>query len=114
MTDAAAVAADSLLTRIIGEYDLTGPEALGYREVCRQFSATLDHEVKYTAPSLSRFLVHRLRTDHRLSKFLVMAGVYTPARLGLSDRVTGDVSQLLGREPTALRSFIGDYRGVWE
>jgi uncharacterized protein YbjT (DUF2867 family) len=84
--DVATVAPDSLLTRTTGEYDLTGPEALGYREVCRQLSATLDHEAKYTAPSLSRFLVHRFRTDHRLSKSLVMAGIYTTARLGLADR----------------------------
>ncbi len=112
--DVAAVAAESLLTRTTGEYDLTGPEALGYRAVCRQLSATLDHEVTYTAPSLPRFLVHRIRTDHRLSKSLVMAGIYTTARLGLADRVTGDVSRLLGREPTALRTFIEDYRGVWK
>lgn len=86
-----------------GEYDLTGPEALGYRDVCRQLSATLDHGVTYAVPSLSRFLFHRLRTDCGLSKSLVMAGIYTTGRLGLADRMTGDVSRLLGREPTTLR-----------
>ncbi len=112
--DVAAVAAETLLTRTIGEYDLTGPEALGYQDVCRQLSATLEHEVTYTAPSLWRFLLHSLRTGRGLSKSLVMGGIYTTARLGLADRVTDDVSRLLGREPTALETFMQDYRGVWE
>jgi len=112
--DVAAVGAHVLRSGITGAYDLTGPEALGYQDVCRQLSATLEHEVTYTAPSLWRFLLHSLRTGRGLSKSLVMGGIYTTARLGLADRVTDDVSRLLGREPTALETFIKDYRGVWE
>ncbi len=112
--DVAAVGAHVLRSGITGAYDLTGPEALTYEQVCQRLSVVLDHDVRYLNPSLTGFLVRQLRTDRNRSKALVMAGIYTTARLGLADRVTGDVSRLLGREPTALGTFVEDYRHVWE
>lgn len=39
----------------------------------------------------------------------VMVGVYTAARLGLADRMTADVSRVLGRDPRTLRAYVADY-----
>lgn len=112
--DVAAVAVESLLTGTSGAYDLTGPAALSYHEVCRQLSTALDHDVTYAEPSLTRFLLQQVREDRPLSQGFVMAAIYTTARLGLADRVTDDVRRVLGREPTPLSTFVRDYRDVWQ
>jgi uncharacterized protein YbjT (DUF2867 family) len=112
--DVAAVAAECLRTGTSGAYDLTGPAALSYDEVCRQLSAALDHDVSYADPSLTRFLLRQVREDRPLSQGFVMAAIYTTARLGLADRVTGDVRRVLGREPTPLSTFVRDHRDAWQ
>lgn len=111
--DVAAIAALALRERRTGEYDLTGPTALTYHEVAATLSSVLDHEVRYTDPSLARFCVRGLRRGVRPGKVLVMAGIYTTARLGLADRVTDDVRELLGRPPTDLPTFAREYRDEW-
>jgi uncharacterized protein YbjT (DUF2867 family) len=111
--DVAAVAVRTLRTGTTGAYDLTGPEALDYDAVCRQLSAVLDRDVEYTDPSLPRFLVSRYRLEGDLSKVGVMAAIYTTARFGLADRVTDDVSTVLGRPPIDFRTFARDNRSVW-
>lgn len=111
--DVAAVAVEALRAGITGAYDLTGPEALDYRTVCRTLSETLGFDVAYTDPSLPRFLLSRYRLEGDLAKTGVMAGIYTTARLGLASRVTDDVRSILGRPPTAFDAFVRDYRNVW-
>ncbi|WP_254764064.1 NAD(P)H-binding protein [Natrinema marinum] len=111
--DVADVAVRALREGITGAYDLTGPDALSYAEVCAVLSATLEREVEYTDPSLPRFLVSRYRLEGDLAKAGVMAAIYTTARLGLAARVTDDVRSLLGRPPTDFRAFVRDNRTVW-
>jgi len=111
--DVAAVAVRTLREGITGAYDLTGPDALSYAEVCAVLSAALEHEVEYTDPSLPRFLVSRYRIEGDFAKTGVMAAIYTTARLGLADRVTDDVRSLLGRPPMDFRTFVRDNRTVW-
>ncbi len=111
--DVAAVAADMLRERTTGAYDLTGPEALTYDSVCRRLSTALGREITYVDPPLSRFLVRELRSGRDVRKGLVMAAIYTTARLGLAARVTDDFEALLGRRPTDLDTFVREYRDVW-
>lgn len=112
--DVADCAVAALAEHRTGSYDVTGPAALDYSAVCTTLSTVLDREVQYTDPSLPRFLVRRYRIDRNLGKVLVMAGIYTTARLGLADRITDDVRELLGREPITFETFAGDYRECWE
>ena len=91
-------------------YDLTGPAALTYDEVAAIASEVLGYPVEYTNPSLLGFLVRERRRGRPLGFSLVMAGIYTTARLGLAGRVTDDVEGVLGRPPRDVRSFFGDYR----
>ncbi len=111
--DVADCAVAALSGSRTGSYDITGPEALDYATVCAILSTVLDREIQYADPSLPSFLARRYRTDRNLAKVLVMAGIYTTARLGLADRVTGDVRELLGREPIEFESFARDYRDCW-
>ena len=89
-------------------YALTGPEALTYDEVAAVLSAVLDREITYTDPSIPRFVVDQYRAGRPLPFALLMTGIYTTARLGLADRVTGDVADLLGRSPRSMRTYAAD------
>ncbi len=111
--DVATVAANALQNHTTGGHDLTGPEALTYDAVCRQLSAALDREVTYADPSLAYFLFRVLRGNRDIPKGLVMAGIYTTARLGLAGRVTTDLEQLLGRRPTDIETFVREHRTAW-
>lgn len=110
--DVAAVAAVALTeTGHAGAaYDLTGPAALTYDDVAAIASDVLGYPVEYTEPSLFRFVRRELGRGRPLGFALVMAGIYTTARLGLAGRVTDDVERLLGREPRSVRTFFEDHR----
>ncbi|WP_254523666.1 NAD(P)H-binding protein [Natrinema caseinilyticum] len=111
--DVAAVAVRTLRRDHTGTYDLTGPDALSYAEVCWQLSMVLDRDVEYVDPSLPRFVVSQYRRDVPVAKVAAMAAIYTTARLGLADRVTDDVRSILGRPPTDFLTFARDTRTAW-
>lgn len=94
-------------------YDLTGPEALGYREVARRLSAVLGREVTYADPSPWAFARREYARGRPLPFVLVMLGIYTTARLGLTGRVSGDVERVLGRPPRAFETFAADHRAAF-
>lgn len=94
-------------------YTLTGTEALTYYEAADIFTAVLGKPIRYSNPSLLRFI--RQMCDHGLPMnfVLTMAGIYTTARLGLADTLTADVVRLLGRPLISLRQYVEDYRSCW-
>jgi uncharacterized protein YbjT (DUF2867 family) len=94
-------------------YTLTGDGAFGLEEVAALLSEVLGRPVAYRNPGIPAFLRHMRKAGHPLALGLVMTGVYTVARLGLAAEVTPDLAQLIGRPPTALRSFVQDYADVW-
>lgn len=95
-------------------YELTGGEALGYGAVAEILSGVLGRPIEYTDPSIARFVIGARRRGLALGFVLVMAGIYTTAKLGLADRVTPDVGRLLGRPPTTLRRFAEESAAAWE
>ncbi|MEF8825844.1 MAG: SDR family oxidoreductase [Halapricum sp.] len=86
-------------------YDVTGPEALSYHEAAATLTDVLDREVTYEEPSLVRFARHSRRLGRDWPFVIVMAGLYTTARLGLAGRVSDDVERLLDRPPTSFREW---------
>ena len=94
-------------------YDLTGGRALDYYEVASIFSEVLGREIRYTAPSLLRFLRESVARGTPLKFALIMAGLYTSTRFGMADRVTDTVERLLGRPPIPFRRYVQDYAGAW-
>ncbi|WP_225335521.1 SDR family oxidoreductase [Halomicrobium urmianum] len=90
-------------------YDLTGPEALTYDEVAAAFSDALGRRITYGDPSIPAFIRREYASGRPLGFALLMVGVYTTARLGLADRVTGDVERLLNRPPRTIRDYVRDY-----
>lgn len=94
-------------------YTLTGDGAFSLEEVAALLSDVLARPVAYRNPGIPAFLRHMRAAGHPLALGLVMTGVYTVARLGLAAEVTLDLARLIGRPPTALRSFVEDYADVW-
>ena len=94
-------------------YPLTGGEDLDLFQVAAAISDAAGRRVSYREPGVFAFLRH-LRADGRpLALGAVMAGVYTVARLGLAAGVSPELERLIGRPPTAFRTFAEDYAGVW-
>lgn len=92
---------------------LTGPETLDYSGVADIFTEVLGRKIAYANPSVLSF-VRRMRKRGWPSDFvLVMAGIYTTARLVLSGRVMGETARLLSREPTTMRHFVEAYKECW-
>jgi uncharacterized protein YbjT (DUF2867 family) len=109
--DVAAVAAAALTEggHRNRAYDVTGPEALDFYEIADVLSTVLGRRVTYPNPSIPAF-AHRMRKrGHSFGFVAVMVGIYTAARLGFSDRVTGDVERVLCRPPIPFGDFASDY-----
>lgn len=95
-------------------YELTGSEALTYADVAATLSRVLGHPITYRDPSLLRFVWHKWWTEHQPLAFtLIMAALYTVAKLGRAAHLTNETEQLLGRRPIAFRQFAEDYKAVW-
>ncbi|GAB4521842.1 MAG: NmrA family NAD(P)-binding protein [Anaerolineae bacterium] len=95
------------------KYTLTGAEALDYNQVAIKLSSSVGHTVRYTNPSLLRFVRRQLAQGRKLGYTLVMAGLYTITRFGNAKDVTQDVESILGRAPITFDQFAQDYRDVW-
>lgn len=95
-------------------YNLTGAEALDYDQVAALLSLALRRPITYRRPSLLRFVARQLRQGTPLPFTLVMAGIYTTARLGLAGRLTNDLPRLLGRAPISFRQYVEDYQACWQ
>lgn len=94
-------------------YPLTGNEALTYYEVADIFTSVLGKQIRYTNPSLLKFIWVMRSRGLKLDFVLIMAAIYTTARLGLAGAVTPDTEQLLGRPPLTMRQYVEDYRQFW-
>lgn len=112
--DIAAVAARALLEdgHSGKAYALTGKEALTYYEVAEIFTSVLGKPVRYTNPSIFKFIRVRAR-ELPIDFVLVMAGIYTTTRLELAGNITEDVEQLLNRAPITIQQFVEDYKQLW-
>lgn len=90
-------------------YDVTGPEALDYRDVAAILADVLDRPITYPNPSLFAYASRMYRRGTPIGFVLLTCGIYTTARLGFADRVTADARRILGREPRDVRDFVEAY-----
>jgi NADP-dependent 3-hydroxy acid dehydrogenase YdfG len=64
-------------------------------------------------PSVWSFIKQMRDRGLPMDFILVMAGIYTTARLGLASHLTPDVEQLLARPPITMRQYVEDYWQCW-
>lgn len=94
-------------------YDLTGPEALDYREIAAIFTDVLGREVRYADPSPIRFYLRKRRDGIDRGFAFVMTALYTATRFGSGEAVTDEVARLLERPPIPFRRYVEDYRAAF-
>ena len=94
-------------------YDLTGGQALDYREATRIMSQVLERKIVYRNPNPFSFLIETVRRGTPSSFALVLLGLYTSTRFGMAKNVTLEVEHLTGRKPIAFRQYVIDYRDNW-
>jgi uncharacterized protein YbjT (DUF2867 family) len=115
VNDIAAVAVRALIEpgHAGKAYDLTGAEALDYPTVAAMLSLVMGYPVVYRHPSLRTFLIYQRSRGVSAGQALVMAAIYTTTRLGMADRITGDVAQLLKRPAQSLQGYLAQNRQIW-
>ena len=113
--DVAAVAARALTEpgHENKAYALTGSEALDYGQVAAIFTEILGRPVAYTHPGLLRFVRWQRARRTEWPYLLVMAAIYTTARLGLAAAITDELEPLIGRPATTMREFIAEHKRGW-
>jgi len=114
--DLAAIAVKALLGQLPPNqaYPLTGAEALTYGEVADLLGNELARPIRYTDPSMWRFVLQQRREAVPWGRTCVMLGLYTACKLGLAAGVTPDLERLLGHQPTGMRQYIHDHREAWQ
>lgn len=113
--DVAAVAAKALTEpgHENKAYALTGREALDYGQVAALFTEILGRPVAYTHPGLLEFVRWSQARRTEWPYLLVMAAIYTTARLGLAAAITEELEPLIGRPATTMREFIAEHEQCW-
>lgn len=95
-------------------YELTGSQALTYGEVANVLTDVLGRKITYRNPSILRFVWQKWQQENTPLGFtVIMAALYTVAKLGKAARLTRETERLLGRPPITFRQFASDYRAVW-
>lgn len=116
VVDIGEVAAMDLATdgHLNKAYELTGNEALTYTEMAAILTEVLGRRITYKAPSLLAFVYRKWIVEKMPLNFvLVMAALYTVARLGKAAALTPVFRELTGHEPRSFRQFVEANRAVW-
>jgi len=113
--DIGAVAAVALLEdgHAGRNYDLTGSERLDYWEAARIMSEVLGRRITYRNPNPLHFLIETMRRGTSFMFALVMMGLYTSTRFGMTEPVTDEVERITGRKPILFRQYVIDYKDAW-
>jgi uncharacterized protein YbjT (DUF2867 family) len=94
-------------------YELTGPEALDFYEIAKMFTVELGREIRYTRPSVIKFVRQKLVDNKQVLIVVTLSTLYNAVRIGKMNYKTDTVFQLTGHEPRSLKNFIHDYRDYW-
>lgn len=89
-------------------YSLTGSEALTYSDCARLLSETSERTVVYTKPSGREFAAHMATQGHSEDFIKVMRAIYLVAKLRMAGTITGELRELIGREPITFAQFARD------
>ncbi len=95
-------------------YELTGPEPKDFYQIAKLFSNELGREIKYTRPSVIKFVRQKLVDKKNMLKVITLSLLYNAARGGKMNYKTDVVYELTGHEPRSLENFIHEYRNYWE
>ncbi|GAB9473373.1 hypothetical protein Gpo141_00010524 [Globisporangium polare] len=99
--------------REIGEFDVTGAEALSYAQVVEKFSQGLGQKVRYSYFPLwavqTALWIKGVRPDE-IASDIAMANALEG---GAEAQVTNTIKELLGHEPRSFDDFVKENRDKW-
>jgi uncharacterized protein YbjT (DUF2867 family) len=113
VADVAALALQDPGTHAGSTYTLTGPAALSWYQVATLLSARLGRPIDYQPIGLLRYRRELLAQGMESAFVNVQLVIGAVATLGLADRLTPDVRNLLGHDPIALDHFVADHLASW-
>jgi uncharacterized protein YbjT (DUF2867 family) len=94
-------------------YVLTGPEALGYRELARRISAVFGRDVRYTDLPEDRAREQWLGSGMTPWQVEGMLEMFEWIRGGGTDSVTSDVPDVTGQNARAAEDWLSEFRAVF-
>ncbi|MCY6382640.1 NAD(P)H-binding protein [Hoeflea prorocentri] len=107
--DIAAVAARCLTDRgHSGKvYTLTGPEPVGFADICAALSELLGKKIKYVSPPapIARLVMPFLTGMPRWQTSLIV-DLMVAIRMGAQEAVTSDVETVTGKPPRSIQAFL--------
>lgn len=95
------------------KYVITGNEALDFYEVASRMSEVLQTPIHYANPSIKEFREFMLKTGEDERFINVVIGIHIPTKLGLAKGIKNDFQILTSRKPTAISTYIEDYKDKW-
>ena len=87
-------------------YTLTGSESLNYYDVAKILTKVLNRKIKYSKPSLLKFIQRMLKRGLKKDYVNVMVFLNIMTRLNTASKVTDDVEQIIGRKPILFEQFV--------
>jgi uncharacterized protein YbjT (DUF2867 family) len=111
--DIAAVAVEALLDpRHHGQgYTLSGPEAVGLKNVADRIGEATGEPVRYIDPPVSQVIADAGELEPWFRD--VLTDLYERVRLGGLGKVTDEVQRVSGAAPRRLEEFIVEHSDVW-
>jgi uncharacterized protein YbjT (DUF2867 family) len=94
-------------------YTLTGGTALDWNAVASVLSAELGRPIRYEPIGLLTARRELMAAGLPATYVNVQLLIHVVARLGLADRITGDLVSVLGRAPRSLSAYVHDRREAW-
>jgi uncharacterized protein YbjT (DUF2867 family) len=94
-------------------YELTGPDSFDFYEIAGMFSEELGREIRYTRPSVIKFVRQKLIDKKHLPMVVTLSTLYNAARIGKMNYKTDTFRQLTGHDSRSLKNFIHEYRNYW-
>lgn len=90
-------------------YELTGPEALTFRQVAAVMSRGSRHSITYREETLDEAIAARAQIPASDAERAGWVSTYTAVAAGELERVTGDVRLLTGHAPMSLAEYLRAY-----
>ena len=94
-------------------FELTGSEALTYREIAAILTRVLGRPIIYSQPGAYRFYRRMRGRGYSRAFVAVMIALYTTSRVGLADHLSPELSQLIGRDAIRFAAFAEDNTAAW-
>ncbi len=94
-------------------FELTGGEAVGFSDVAAMLTAGLGRPVRYTPASIIGALWHLRRRGLPWGQAGIQTLLHVGLRFGNGAPISPAISELLGRAPRSMETYVRDHLDLW-